>query len=265
MAGAAQNGSVPALTSQWGGLSEHLIATFFAVKKGTSDDKKTIRWERDLTQPEVKAPITDGNVEVTLNWQSPFENVGPDQKFSSFSALLQAGGFSSMMAQLKALFPTSGLVESASQKVANLEGRSNLTKLNSTQVFNGMPPIKISVTAHFRSYENSNKEVREPMNQLMTWALPKKIAADGPVAAAIGGNLEVFPSEVPQIIGMKYGDMLWAPLVIESVPYPLTGPRDKRGVLSHASLTMQLATLTALDKDDWTSARKARHYAQFNY
>jgi len=264
MTNQAQNGSVPALTSQWGGLSRHLIATFFAVKKGTSDDKMTIRWERDMTQPEVQAPLTDGNAEVSLNWQSPFESVGADQKFSSFSALLQAGGFSSMLSALQKLLPK-GALDTVSEKVRSMEGRTSFTKLNSTQVFNGMAPIKLSVTAHFRSYENSNKEVREPMNQLMAWALPKKLAQDGPASEALGGNLEVFPSEVPQIIGMKYGDMLWAPLVIESMPYPLTGPRDVRGALSHASLTMQLATLTALDREDWTSARRSRHFAQFGY
>jgi hypothetical protein len=259
-----QNGSVPVLTSQWGGLSPHLIASFFAVKKGSSDDKTTIRWERDMTQPEVQAPLTDGNAEVSLNWQSPFESVGADQKFSSFSALLQSGGFSSLISALQALLPK-GSLDTASEKVRSMEGRTSFTKLNSTQVFTGMAPIKLSVTAHFRAYENSNKEVREPMDQLMAWALPKKLAQDGPASQALGGNLDVFPSEVPQIIGMKYGDMLWAPLVIESIPYPLTGTRDKRGALSHASLTMQLATLTALDKQDWNSVGKGRHFAQFSY
>lgn len=265
MADSSQNGSQPALTSQWGGLSPHLIASFFAVEKGTSADKQTIIWTRDTSQPEVRAPLTDGNVEVTLNWQSPFENIGPDQKFSSFSALLQAGGFSSMLSQLKALFPDNGLVDSAKSRAASLEGRSNLTKLNSTQVFNGMPPLKISGTAHFRAFKDAAEEVRAPMNQLMAWALPKKIAPDGPVAQAVGGNLVLFPSEVPQILGMKFADMLFAPIVIESIPYPLTGPRERNGILTQASMVLQLASLTAFDKQDWNHARSASNIAAFGY
>jgi hypothetical protein len=262
MADASNNGTVPALTSQWGGLSPHLIATFFAVKKRASDDKSTIRWERDMAQPEVKAPLSDGNIETTLNWQSQFENVGPDQQFSSFSGLLQAGGFSSIMAQLQKLMPA-GSMDGVAKTVSGLEGRSNLTKLNSTQIFNGMPPIKISVTAHFRAYRDPVLEVRQPMDQLMAWAVPKKIAPDGPIAEAVQGNISVFQSEVPQIIGMKYADMLWAPLVIESIPYPLTGPRDSSGVMTHASMALQLATLTALDEPDWRAIRTSS--AAFKY
>lgn len=261
MAGPSSNGVSPALGSEWGGLSEHLIATFFAVKKHTSEDKNTIRWERDTTQPEVRAPLTDGTIEATMNWQSPFENVGPDQKFSSFSALIQAGGFSSLLAQLATLLPK-GALDGVRKTASEMEGKSNFTKLNSTQVFNGMPPIKISVTAHFRAYLNADTEVRRPMNQLMAWALPKSIAPDGPLVGLAGGNLTAFASEVPQILGMKYADMIWAPIVIESMPYPLTGPRDFAGRQTQASMTMQLATLTALDKNDWTEVNNVQRPSQ---
>lgn len=259
------NGTLPALTSEWGGLSPHLIGTFFAIKKVVSEDKKSIRWERDTTQPEVCAPLTDANFEIVLNWQSPFENMGPDQKFSSFSAMLQAGGFSALLAQLKKVFPNSDMVDSASEKASKFFGRSNLTKLNSTQVFTGMPPVKMPVTAHFRAYKDADLEVRRPIEKLMQWALPKKIAEDGPIAQAAGGNLALFPSDVPQIIGLKYADMLLAPLVIESIPFPMSGPRDSNGILMQASLTIQLATLTAIDQNDWVEARSARNRAAYNY
>lgn len=255
MAEPARNGARPALTSEWGGLNPALIASFFAVKKQTSADRKSIIWTRDESQPEVQAPITDGTGEAVQNWQSPFENVGPDQKFSSFSALLQAGGFSSLMAQLKALFPNSESVDSLKARAEGLEGRSNLTKLNSTQVFTGMQPMKITVTAHFRAFRDPVREVREPMDQIMRWGLPQEIAQDGPVVQAVGGNLTPFPSRVPQIIGMKYADMLFAPIVIEGHPFPITGPRDARGRLTHAAMVLQLGSLTAWDRRDWDAGR----------
>jgi hypothetical protein len=37
---------------------------------------KVIRWERVMEQPEVIAPITDSNIQITLNWQSPLKH-GP--------------------------------------------------------------------------------------------------------------------------------------------------------------------------------------------
>jgi hypothetical protein len=217
-----------------------------------------------MSQPEVRAPLTDGNIEAVMNWQSPFENVGPDQKFSSFSALLQAGGFASLISELQRLFPT-GSLDSVSDTAKKLEGRSNMTKLNSTQVFNGMAPVRVPVTAHFRAFMDADAEVRAPMDQLMEWALPQEIAQDGPLAKAVGGNLSIFPSRVPQIIGMKYADMLIAPIVIETMPYPLTGPRDARGRLTHAALPLQLATLTALDRKDWRDTRSSAFAARFSY
>ncbi|MDQ0591001.1 hypothetical protein [Variovorax paradoxus] len=201
-----------------------------------------------MSQPEVLTPLTDGNIEAVMNWQSPFENVGPDQKFSSFSALLQVGGFSTLIAQLKRLFPQANL-DAVSDAATTLEGRSNMTKLNSTQVFNGAAPVKIPVTAHFRAFRDAHAEVRAPMDQLMQWSLPQKIAE------TIISAGKLFPSETPQIVGMKYADMLFMPLVIEQISHPLTGPRDAQGRLAHVSLTMQLATLTALDRNDWRATR----------
>lgn len=267
MADSTKNGSQPALSSDWGGLSKHLLATFFAVKKVVADDKKTIRWERVMEQPEVIAPITDSNIQITLNWQSPFENMGPDQQFSTLSAMLQAGGFTSLLSQIQALVPQfmQGAADSARDSAASLEGRSNLTKLNSSQVFNGMPPMQIPVTAHFRAFKNAKTEVTAPMNKLMEWALPQKIAADGIVNTALQGRPELFPSIVPQIIGMKFAGMILAPLVIETMPYPLEGPRDSTGHLTHASLQMQIASLTAIDKDDWASYGNGSTNKNFGY
>lgn len=261
----SQSGSQRPLGSDWGSLSPSLLATFFAVKKKRSENGEFIRWERDLTQPEVVAPLTDGSIEMTLNWQSPFENVGPDQKFSSLSAMLQAGGFASVLSSLQAAFPSLQGLNSAQSTAAALEGRTNITKLNSTQIFSGMAPARINVTAHFRAYQDALREVSQPLNQLVHWALPQELAKDGPVAGAVGGNLNVFPSRVPQIIGMKYADTLFAPIVIESIPYQLTGPRTADGILMQASPQLGLATLTALDKRDWESSTEKRAFAGFQY
>lgn len=250
---AAKTGSQPALKSDWGGLSPHLIAEFYAVKQADADG---VRYERDESQPAVYAPITDGNIETTVNWQSAFENIGPDQKLGTLSAMLQAGGFTPLLRALKERFSSFGdVIGSVESFAKEMEGRSSFTKLNSTQVFNGMPPLKINVTAHFRAWKDARSEVQAPMNKLMEWALPRQIANDGAlVALAKSGNPNPWQSFRPTVIAMKYAGMLFSPIVIESIPYPLTGPRDGAGNLSHASLTLSLASLTALDSADWGNA-----------
>ena len=245
------------LTSDWTGLSRHLIASFFPVESFIAgDEARTKRWRRVANSVEVQAPLTDGTMDTTINWHSPFENTGPDQKFSSFSAMLQSGGFTTMLEALKALVPESatGLVQKGIDYLKDMEGRSGFTKLNSTQTFNGMPPTKINVTAHFRALTNPVTEVRQPMNQLMSWALPEQLAPDGLLTSAIKGDPTLYGTKIPTIIGMQYADMSLMPLVIESIPIPLTGPRDRNGVQLSAQIALSIASLSALDQKDWNNS-----------
>lgn len=259
--GSASNPGGAVLTSKWAGLSRHLIASFFPVESYSSGDDKKVMWRRAANSVEVQAPLTDGNLEATLNWHSPFENTGADQKFSSLSALLQSGTLTPLAILFKEFMDKKGLGNSLTDELVDrtrkLEGRSSITKLNSTQVFNGMPPLKISVTAHFRALEDADVEVRRPLNQLMSWALPQELADAGPILELVrAGDPSLYPSRVPQILGMKFADMSIMPVVIESMPYPLTAPRDRHGTLLSAQVAMQISSLSALDARDWTAIQQ---------
>lgn len=260
----AQTASGSVLSSDWTGLSPHLIASFYPVKRMTSAENKSSYFARVPGTVEVRAPITDGQVDATMNWHSPFENNGADQQFSAISAMLQTGAlsplltmFSDFMQQATGNGVLSGAAKSASDAAQSLEGRTSMTKMNSTQVFNGMQPAKLSVTAHFRALRDARTEVEAPLNQLMRWALPQEIAQDGPVLELLkAGDPSLYPSRTPQIIGMSYANMQMLPLVIESVPYPLTGPRDKTGRMLSAQVALQLSTLAAIDANDWNSFQR---------
>lgn len=253
MAGPSQNGSSPALGSDWGGLSPHLLAAFFPVVRSVSEDGKSVIWSRDPNGIEVKAPITEANLEIGLNWTSPFENTGPDQKFSSFSALLQGGYFTELLTSLGVRLG-SDAVKSLGEKAQGLEGRTNFSRLNSAQSFTGMPPLKLPLTAHFRAMKDARSEVRNPIDQLVRWALPQKLANDGPVGEAAKGNEWFYQSRVPQVIGLKYADILLMPLVIENVTLPVSGQRTSDGTLAYAAVNLQLSSLAAFDANDWKAA-----------
>jgi hypothetical protein len=250
-------GTDTVLSSDWTGLSPRLIASFFPVRRVV--EGTATRWEREPRSVEVQAPLTDGMIEQTANWTSPFENQTPDAKLSSLSAMFQTGGFEAILNALQQAIGkdtfVGGKIGDATAQLQPLEGRTSVTKLNSTQVFTGMPPMRINVTAHFRANFNAVDEVEKPMQQLMAWAQPKKLAPQGVVSSLLDGKAKdlrsVYVSDAPQIIGMSYANMLIRPVVIESIPYPLTGPRDSNGHLLAGSMTLALATLTALDKDDW--------------
>lgn len=256
---------VKPLSSDWTGLNEKLIATFRAYRRQATSEGKS-QWLPVEDSPVVMAPISDANIEVKVNWQSPFENVGADQRFSSFSALLQTGALAPLgmiWDQIIKALPDGDLkkslqdMSSGRAALQTLEGRSSVTRLSSTQVFNGLPPLQISFTAHFRAEVSPLEEVERPINQLLQWALPRELADDGILANGARGKIQSpWPSMTPTIIGMHYGNRNFYPLVIESAPYPLGGPRDPNGHLVSAQIPMSLATLSAWDASDWAKSMK---------
>ncbi|CAG9163856.1 hypothetical protein [Cupriavidus pinatubonensis] len=252
------------LSSLWTGLNPALLARFYPLKRLPSGNG----WEqsRDVREVssaekftvddgyEVHCPITDGNSEMTLNWQSPFENTGPDSKAPALSGMLQSG---SLNANLQAMVGAGGGEQSdVLAELQRAAGRTGITKLNSTQIFSGMPPVKLSMTLHFRALINPVAEVQAPIAQLKEWALPQFLADDGVIATAVknsgkgGLSQTIFPSMAPQIVGLRYGDLTYEPLVIESVSEPITNPRSSDGVAVSCAVQVTLATLTALDRRD---------------
>lgn len=243
-----RNGSLTA----WGGLSRHLIGNLYAC-----DSKGII----DTAQGVVAGPVSDITFEASFNWQSPFENAGPESKAPALMALIQTGQIGTVANALQAAFPNvnAALGDPASTLASaakDLEGKTGITKLNSRQVFSGMPPIKIPLTMHFRAVTNARSEVLEPYQRLLEWAMPQELAKDGVLPAVIGsGSLAdlikaLFPSKAPQMVAFEYAKQKFAPLVIESVSTPLDGPKGDDGLPLYYAVQIQLSTLTALDRAD---------------
>lgn len=143
------------------------------------------------------------------------------------------------------------------------EGRTGITKLNSTQVFTGMPPVKITVTALFRAWRDTLSEVETPFNKLMEWALPVALSPDGSVLArtaeTVSGRMgyveALTPSKSPTRIAMEYKGRTYSPLVIESIGMPLSAPVDASGRFVELAVPLTLCTLTAIDRQDWSNSR----------
>lgn len=245
------------LSSDWGGLSDYLIASFYECDR-TGKRKQG----SNIT---VKAALTnDANLEATLNWQSPFEQAGPETKAPTLFAMLQSG----------ALQPVIDLVSgektdenSATRLLQKFEGRTGITKLNSVQVFNGMPPVKFQITALFRAWLDPVKEVEQPFDQLMQWALPQALAPDSTLPNIISGLARgtkdwieaVLPSQSPVLIAMTYKGRTYSPLVIESIGQPLSSPITKNGNFTELAVPLSLATLTAIDKQDWVNIAQGKN------
>ena len=252
--------------SQWGQINPNLLANIYLLRDGVPDDSAGV----------IKAPISDANLDIQLNWQSPFEGAGPESKAPALMALIQSGQIGIITQSLQAVLPNgdaqggvvdrtiadaSGYLGQVAQKTKDfaksLEGRTGITKLNSRQVFSGMPPISITFTLHLRAFQDPIKEVMEPYQALLEWALPEQLAQDGIIAntaGAVSGDQSIinalFPSKAPSFVGFRYADNRYEPMVIESVGHPLDGPMDSRGFPLYRAIQIKLSTLTALDRSD---------------
>ncbi|MCP1317843.1 hypothetical protein [Halomonas sp. 707B3] len=236
----------------WDGINPSLIASIYEVDH---------KGEPVEGMPAVHCLfVDDANLEATLNWQSPFDGAGPEARAPTLSAMLQSGAIQPLADRVGAGGATKQVSETA-------RGRTGITKLNSTQVFSGMPPLRLQATIMLRAWRDPQAEVEEPLDQLMGWALPKELAPEGTLLTAavdwvsegdrnVNGFVEAaMPSFAPSLLAIRYKNRLYAPMVIETIGVPLNSPSDKYGRFVQLQLPVTLSTLTAWDQRDWNDSR----------
>ena len=247
------------LGGEWGRLSPLLLARLFVCNsKGVADLKHEFVG--------IYAAIKEGSFESQQNWVSPFESTGPETKAPALAGMLQSGSLVPVLNALQAISPfkdgvIADTLNAGSDKLKSvmrdLEGRTGITKLNSRQVFSGMPPVKVNFTLHFRAVNDALAEVEAPLTRLLEWVFPQELAADGILSEVIGTTKDVdsfikalFPSFAPKMLGFTYAGRTWSPMVIESVSFPLDAPKDINGYFTDLPVQVSMATLTALDRPD---------------
>ncbi|WP_171304462.1 hypothetical protein [Acinetobacter proteolyticus] len=239
--------------SVWDNLNPNLIASIYEV-----DHNGFIIAGTAVVQAVFSDEI---DLEASLNWQSPFEGAGAESKAPALMSMLQSGAFQPLIDSI------GGKTKEILQDTVNeARGRTGITKLNSTQVFSGMPPIKINGSLLLRAWENPVREVENPLDTLMRWSLPYYLAPEGTLLSNAfnfsQGNGKtlietIMPSEAPPLVAVTYKGRTYAPLVIESIKLPLGSPIDANGNFTSMLIPVTFSTLTAMDGNDWmkTSSR----------
>lgn len=241
--------------SGWGSLSRHLIGHVYCC------DSKGVR---DPDEPfTVSSPITDEQLEISQTWSSPFEGMGPESKAPAIMAMIQSGSLVPVVAALQAVAPDIGggvldsTADSLKGAVRELQGRTGITKLNSRQVYSGMPPMRISFTQHFRALSDALREVEQPYQQMLEWIFPQQLAEDGILSEVIQTARDVdsfikalFPSLAPKMVNFEFAGRTYGPLVVETVSNPLASKLGVDGNRTYLAVQVTLASLTALDRAD---------------
>jgi hypothetical protein len=257
---------------EFGSLNQHLIASIFPVERSGN-----------ATGDGIQAMVTEASMEVELGWQSPFEQMGPEAVSPTLMAMVQSGEMQDIVGMIGSadVWGIGGLVTTIGNLAGQLGfgignigelaasgvGRTGLTKMNSTQVFTGMPPIKINATLLFRAWANPASEVEAPFNTLMGWALPKCLQKDSVLTGFLsggsgacddgggsaGGLDKLLPSLTPTMVGLTYKARTYKPLVIESVGFPMDSPSDASGRYVELLVPVTMATWQTYDAQDWAA------------
>ncbi|MHA3026732.1 hypothetical protein [Chromohalobacter israelensis] len=258
--------------SLWDGLNPNLIASIYEVDHH-GDPVSDVA-------PILRCPfVDDANLEMTFNWQSPFENSGAGSLTPSLSAMLQSGMVQPIIENVRGVLssderkkfdestPGGGWADQTAAAAEHARGRTGITKLNSTQVFVGMAPVKLDVTLMLRAWRDPAAEVEDALNLLLGWAMPRYLAPEGTLLTAAmewaGSNNKsakslveaALPSTAPALLAVKYKQRTFAPLVIESIGVPLNSPSDKAGRFIELQLPVTFATLTGWDGSSWEGAQ----------
>lgn len=242
------------LSSDWTGLNPHLVAAIYPV------NNKGLRFGVEMV--EVQGALTACDLEQSLTWQSPFENSSPDTKAPALTAMLQSGAIANVLSDLRRSGSGNNIDQNslsdqsgAESTIREFQGRTGITQANSTQIFTGQPPAKITLTMLFRAFSDPQKEVEIPLQKLWSWAVAQELAADSIVSRvsnadrSIKGYLSaLLPSTVPQMVGFQYKRRSFGPMVIESIGEPMNSPIDSTGTYTEIAVPITLCSLTALDK-----------------
>lgn len=248
--------------SRWGDINKNLLAQIYVVDKFGNKQGDFV----------VEAAITEGNLELASQYSSPFD-ANPDVRLPTLMGMIQSGeavsaigGIASSLTQkdgilgaaingLADLSNKSGLTEGVKKigsAIQSLEGKTNLTKINSIQIFNSTQPARLSITLFFRAWENAKTEVEAPLSLLEQWALPVYIAdktiLEGVAKEGILAGL--FPSTAPPMIAINYAGRTYLPFLIESISSPLVVERDSDLNRLVATVTLSLVSRAAWDAGD---------------
>lgn len=205
----------------------------------------------------VVGVVTDADTSIESQYSSPFENSNPESRLPTLMGMLQSGDwvqtFDSALGSAFGNADGQGfLSDDTKEKLNSLEGRSNFTKVNSTQIYVATQPIRLNVSLFFEAWTNAKKEVEQQIELLQKWALPVELSDQ-----SIVGNLaenqslnSLFPSKVPPFVYFKYANKRYAPLHLESVSAPLVTPFDRSGNRIAVEVNLSLMTKCAWDQRD---------------
>lgn len=241
----------------WGYVSKHKFAEFSLCTMERNPDTNEPYFSYDTSQPTIRAFLTDGDINFESQWQTPFENSNPELKMPMLMAGLQTGQtVASVGAVGGALFGqvADGIV-SAMQPIAefakNVEGKTNLNKVNTTQVFLSTASVHLNLSVFFIALKDARAEVENKLMHLQSWSLPTHLSQGTVLTDLVDQGVEgLFSGQIPPYIAVTTHGKTYIPFILQSVSAPIVAPIDKEGNRLSLTVNLSLISRTAWDAQD---------------
>ena len=197
----------------------------------------------------------EGELSIDNQYSTPFENSNPEQKLPTLMGQLQSGDWVSTLQSVLGSATGAQLSTDQLDKLNALEGRSNLTKLNSTQIYVSTQSIAMPFTLMFEAWADAKSEVEDQLDLLKQWTLPVSLSDQSLIAnfANDASLSSLFPSQVPPFVSISYGGKRYGPMLIGNYSEPLGSSKDKNGNRLLVLAQVSFLSRNAWDKNNITS------------
>lgn len=233
----------------WGYVSKHKFAEFNLCTMERDAETKEPIFSYDLSQPTIRAFLTDGDISFESQWQTPFENSNPELKMPMLMAGLQTGQTVASVGAVggAVLGEISSTLVSALQPVAefakSVEGKTNLNKVNTTQVFLSTASVHLNLSVFFIALKDARAEVENKLMYLQSWSLPAQLSQGTVLTDLADQGIDgLFSGLIPPYISVTTHGKTYMPFILQSVSAPIVAPIDKEG--NRLSLTVNLSMIS---------------------
>ncbi|MCU4395783.1 hypothetical protein [Acinetobacter junii] len=241
----------------WGYVSKHKFAEFNLCTMERDAETKEPVFSYDMSQPTIRAFLTDGDISFESQWQTPFENSNPELKMPMLMAGLQTGQTVASVGAVggAVLGEISSTLVSALQPVAefakSVEGKTNLNKVNTTQVFLSTASVHLNLSVFFIALKDARAEVENKLMYLQSWSLPAQLSQGTVLTDLADQGIDgLFSGLIPPYITVTTHGKTYMPFILQSVSAPIVAPIDKEGNRLSLTVNLSLISRAAWDAKD---------------
>lgn len=245
----------------WGYVSKHKFAEFNLCTMGRNPDNNEPFFAYDTSQPTIRAFLTDGDINFESQWQTPFENSNPELKMPMLMAGLQtgqalaSGGVAGTAIRNNFGDAAADFISKGFQPLADfaksVEGKTNLNKVNTTQVFLSTASVHLNLSIFFIALKDARAEVENKLMYLQSWSLPAHLSQGTVLTDLADQGIDgLFSGLIPPYITVTTHSKTYIPFILQSVSAPIVAPIDKDGNRLSLTVNLSLISRTAWDAQD---------------